>query len=98
MTASRSIDAAGAVVTPGFIDSHTHLDPQMFWDPACDPNPQHGVTTALVGNCSLSFFPTNDSQRHAIADIFAYVEDVPIGALTDRVPGPGRTMPATGTR
>ena len=80
------VDAAGAVVVPGFIDTHTHLDPQMFWDPACDPNPQHGVTTALVGNCSLSLFPVNDEQRHAIADVFAFVEDVPIEAFETAVP------------
>jgi len=80
------LDAAGALVTPGFIDAHTHLDPQLFWDPACDPNPQHGVTTALVGNCSLSLFPVVDEQRAAIADMFAFVEDVPTAALQDHVP------------
>ena len=80
------LDAAGAVVAPGFLDLHTHLDPQVFWDPACDPQPQHGVTTALVGNCSLSLFPVNDEQRIPIADMFAFVEDVPPDALIHHVP------------
>ena len=80
------LDASDALVVPGFLDLHTHLDPQMFWDPACDPNPQHGVTTALTGNCSLSLFPVNDEQRGAIADIFAYVEDVPLDAIEQHVP------------
>jgi N-acyl-D-amino-acid deacylase len=80
------LDATGAVVTPGFLDLHTHLDPQVFWDPACDPQPQHGVTTALVGNCSLSLFPVTDEQRIPIADMFAFVEDVPPDALIHHVP------------
>src|SRR5690554_7537484 len=46
-------DADGALVTPGFIDTHAHTDPQVFWDPTLDPDPLHGVTTMLVGNCSL---------------------------------------------
>ena len=58
----------------------------MFWDPACDPQPQHGVTTALVGNCSLSLFPVTDEQRIPIADMFAFVEDVPADALIHHVP------------
>ncbi len=82
----RELDASGAVVAPGFLDLHTHLDPQVFWDPACDPQPQHGVTTALVGNCSLSLFPVTDEQRIPIADMFAFVEDVPPDALIHHVP------------
>src|SRR2546423_4114624 len=80
------LDAGGAIVAPGFLDLHTHLDPQVFWDPACDPQPQHGVTTALVGNCSLSLFPVSDEQRIPIADMFAFVEDVPPDALIHHVP------------
>ena len=80
------LDAGGAVVAPGFLDLHTHLDPQVFWDPACDPQPQHGVTTALIGNCSLSLFPVTDEQRIPIADMFAFVEDVPADALINHVP------------
>jgi len=80
------LDASGALVTPGFIDQHTHLDPYAFFDPACDPQPQHGVTTAMVGNCSLSLFPVNDERRDDIADMFAFVEDVPTDILTNSVP------------
>jgi N-acyl-D-amino-acid deacylase len=82
----EELDASGCFVTPGFLDMHTHFDPQVFWDPACDPNPQHGVTTALVGNCSLSLFPVNDAQRPAIADMFSFVEDIPADALNNNVP------------
>jgi N-acyl-D-amino-acid deacylase len=80
------IDATGAVVTPGFIDSHAHTDPQVFWDPTLDPDPLHGVTTMLVGNCSLSLYPASEATRGQIADLFAYIEDVPRHLFDDEVP------------
>ena len=79
-------DASDALVTPGFIDTHAHTDPQVFWDPALDPEPLHGVTTMLVGNCSLSLYPVNDTTRGEIADLFAYIEDVPRHLFDDKVP------------
>jgi N-acyl-D-aspartate/D-glutamate deacylase len=71
------VDARGAYVTPGFIDSHTHLDPTMFWDPACDPMPQHGVTTALLGNCSLSLAPVRPEHLEEVMDVFCFIETCP---------------------
>src|SRR5947199_3115803 len=71
----RIIDARGAFVTPGFIDSHTHFDPSLFWDPACDPMPQHGVTTVLSGNCSLSMAPLRQDHRGQLSRMFSYIED-----------------------
>jgi len=79
-------DATGAVVTPGFIDTHAHTDATVFWDPALDPEPQHGVTTMLIGNCSLSLFPVTDATRSTVADLFAYIEDVPRHLFDDEVP------------
>jgi N-acyl-D-aspartate/D-glutamate deacylase len=100
----RELDASGAVVTPGFIDTHAHTDPQVFWDPTLDPDPLHGVTTMLVGNCSLSLYPATDTTRAAISDLFAYIEDVPRHLFDDSVPwtwtdyaGYRDTVNATGT-
>jgi N-acyl-D-amino-acid deacylase len=81
-----TLDAAGAVVTPGFIDSHTHFDPSVFWDPSVDPMPQHGVTTVLAGNCSLSLAPLRASQRDELGRVFAYIEDLPQVAFGSSIP------------
>ena len=79
-------DADGAYVCPGFIDSHTHLDPTMFWDPGCDPMPQHGVTTALIGNCSLSLAPVKPPDLEEVMDVFCYIEDMPVEDFRKGVP------------
>jgi len=85
-TGARVLDAGGAIVAPGFIDSHTHLDPTMFWDPLCDPMPQHGVTTALVGNCSLGLAPVRPELVAGVTDVFCYIEDMPPHAFDVAIP------------
>jgi N-acyl-D-aspartate/D-glutamate deacylase len=82
----RVIDAAGAVVAPGFIDSHTHFDATIYWDPMCDPMPQHGVTTVVIGNCSLGLAPIRPEDRAAQVDVFSYIEDLPLEVMNAAIP------------
>jgi N-acyl-D-amino-acid deacylase len=82
----KELDASGAVVTPGFIDSHTHFDPSVFWAPSADPMPQHGVTTVLTGNCSLSLAPLRAEHRLELSSVFSYIEDLPERAFATAIP------------
>ncbi len=80
------VDATGAIVAPGFIDCHTHFDASLFWDPRCDPMPEHGVTTVLIGNCSLGLAPVTPASQPEIADVFSYIEDIPRALFSSMVP------------
>lgn len=80
------VDADGAFVAPGFIDCHTHYDPSLWWDPLVDPMPQHGVTTVVAGNCSLSLSPVRARDRLAASDVFGFIEDIPVDAFTSGIP------------
>ena len=82
----REIDAAGLVVSPGFIDLHTHLDAQVGWDPALTPISWHGVTTALIGNCGLTFAPCKPADRETLAGMMETVEDIPRQAILSGLP------------
>ena len=82
----RVLDAGGGYVTPGFIDIHTHFDPAVFWDPMCDPMPQHGVTTVLAGNCSLSLAPVRPGQHGGVQELLCYIEDMPAESLDAALP------------
>ena len=80
------VDAGGAYVAPGFIDCHTHYDPSVWWDPLVDPMPQHGVTTVVTGNCSLSLTPVRAPDRVSASDVFGFIEDIPVDAFTTGIP------------
>lgn len=71
------IDATDRIVTPGFIDGHTHLDAQIAWDPLVTPSTEHGVTTVLLGNCGVTFAPCRPEHRELLAAMMETVEDIP---------------------
>jgi len=72
----REIDAAGKVLAPGFIDVHTHYDPQFCWDKLATPTPQHGVTSLIMGNCSVSLAPVAPDAKDTMIGWFSSVEDM----------------------
>ncbi len=80
-TGQKEIDATGHVVTPGFVDVHTHLDAQIGWDPQLTPISWHGVTTALLGNCGVTFAPCKPESREFLAGMMETVEDIPRDAI-----------------
>ncbi len=79
--ARRVLDAAGKVVAPGFIDPHTHYDAQLSFDPYAFPAIEHGVTTVVPGNCSLSLAPLRIDQRDAFSRMFRLIEEMPEAAF-----------------
>ena len=80
------IDATGAYVTPGFIDSHTHLDGAMFWAPDMHPITGYGTTTAVMGNCGITMAPVPPKLGKEVIELFCYLEDLPVSAFEDHVP------------
>jgi N-acyl-D-aspartate/D-glutamate deacylase len=83
---AQEIDASGHMVTPGFVDIHTHLDAQIGWDPACTPVSWHGVTTVLMGNCGVTFAPCRPTDRELLAGMMETVEDIPKNAILTGLP------------
>ncbi len=75
--ARRDIDAHGLLVTPGWVDVHTHYDGQAMWDPLLAPSCWHGVTTVMFGNCGVGFAPVKKHHRQALMDLMEGVEEIP---------------------
>jgi N-acyl-D-aspartate/D-glutamate deacylase len=88
-----TLDADGAVVSPGFIDVHTHYDAQVFWDPTLSPSCYHGVTTVVSGNCGFSLAPARPEDRPLLAKTLERVEDMNIDALNEGIIWDFETFP-----
>src|ERR1700741_4731233 len=91
--ALREIDAAVLLVTPGFIDLHTHYDGQAIWSDRMTPSSAHGVTTAVMGNCGVGFAPCRASDHDTLVDVMAGVEDIPGVVMVDGLPWTWETFP-----
>ncbi len=83
--AKRTIDAKGKLVTPGWVDIHTHYDGQATWDPIMAPSSWHGVTTVVMGNCGVGFAPVRPGQEQFLIELMEGVEDIPGSALAEGI-------------
>ena len=89
----REIDATGLLVTPGFVDLHTHYDGQAIWSDRLTPSSAHGVTTAVMGNCGVGFAPCRPDDHDVLVDVMAGVEDIPGVVMVDGLPWHWETFP-----
>lgn len=92
-TGAREIDADGLLVTPGFVDLHTHYDGQAIWSDRLTPSSAHGVTTAVMGNCGVGFAPCRPDDHEVLVDVMAGVEDIPGVVMVDGLPWTWETFP-----
>lgn len=89
----EEIDATGQIVTPGFVDIHTHYDGQVTWEHRLMPSSNHGVTTAIMGNCGVGFAPCRPHQRDTLVRVMEGVEDIPEIVMTAGIPWNWETFP-----
>uniref|UniRef100_A0A7S1S077 Amidohydrolase 3 domain-containing protein n=1 Tax=Alexandrium catenella TaxID=2925 RepID=A0A7S1S077_ALECA len=90
---AREIDARGMLVTPGWVDPHTHYDAQMLWDPHFTPSSNNGVSTLVIGNCGVGIAPCQERMRDFIIDVCDAVENIPSAALREKVKWEWETFP-----
>ena len=81
----RELDATGAIVTPGWVDVHTHYDGQVTWDPYLSPSTDHGVTSVVMGNCGVGFAPVRPDRRDWLISVMEGVEDIPGTVLAEGI-------------
>lgn len=84
-TARRTVAADGRLVTPGFVDIHTHYDGQATWDPELEPSSPHGVTSVVMGNCGVGFAPARPDRHDWLIELMEGVEDIPGAALSEGI-------------
>ena len=89
----REIDAVGQIVTPGWVDIHTHYDGQVTWDPYLSPSCWHGVTTVVMGNCGVGFAPARPDRHDWLIGLMEGVEDIPGTALAEGIEWEWETFP-----
>ena len=90
---ARVIDADGLLLTPGWVDVHTHYDAQVSWDPWMTPSSWHGVTTVVMGNCGVGFAPTAPDRHEWLIELMEGVEDIPGSAMTEGITWDWATFP-----
>ncbi|WP_261390662.1 amidohydrolase family protein [Caenibius sp. WL] len=91
--ADEIIDATGKLVTPGFVDIHTHYDGQITWENRMRPSSDHGVTTVVMGNCGVGFAPCRPHQRDMLVEVMEGVEDIPEVVMTEGLPWNWESFP-----
>jgi N-acyl-D-aspartate/D-glutamate deacylase len=92
-SARRTVDATGLIVTPGFVDVHTHYDGQAIWSDRLNPSSSHGVTTVVIGNCGVGFAPCRASDHDLLLSVMEGVEDIPGVVMAEGLPWTWETFP-----
>ena len=90
---AEEIDARGKLVTPGFVDVHTHYDAQVTWSERLSPSSWNGATTVLFGNCGVGFAPCHEDQHDMLINLMEGVEDIPEVVLTEGLPWNWHSFP-----